>query len=395
MCERWMNVSVRCLFVLAAMVAILSVVAPQPVRAQGASAAQQPSAQKGQQAAQPKTPDPRVGKKFIVKVAGAELRTPKAIVWKAYLGETFTVALANGEWLWIHDKGGWLSQNQTIAFDTAIQETSAAIQKAPTAENFHLRGIAYVAHQDYDRAIADFTQSLKLEPGRPGVLNNRGQAFYLKGDYASAIKDLDGAVKADPKHFIALNNRALAHIAANQLPAAMNDLNAALTLHPEYPEALNNRGVVHSRQGNYKEAVADLTEAIKQYPDYVDALGNRSFAFRRLSEFPAAIADLKSAMEKAPLDYKPVNDLAWILATAPAPVQNAPEAVALAEKACQMTQYTNWNALDTLAAAHAAKGDFKVAGQWVTTALEKTPEAYKPRVQEHQQLILAGKPIPQ
>ena len=341
-------------------------------------------------------PDPRVGKKVIVTVAGASLRTPEAIKWKAYLGETFTVALTNGEWLWINDKGGWLWEQHTVPFDTAVQDLTKKIQASATAENFHLRGIAYVSHTEYDKAIADFTQSLKLQGNKAGVLNNRGQAYYLKGEHEAAIRDLDAAIQADPKHFVAMNNRALCYIALNDLNRAMTDLNAAITLHAEYPEALNNRGVVHSRKGDYKAAIKDLTLALKIYENYTDAYGNRSFAYRKAGQFVEAVADLKTAMQKDPLDYKPVNDHAWILATAAAaPVRNPDAAIREATRACEMTQYLNWNTLDTLAAAYAAKGDFKSAQQWITTAIEKAPQQYKATLQQHEQFIAAGKPIPQ
>ena len=51
--------------------------------------------------AQAAKPDPRIGRKVIVTVDRAPLRTPKNIVWKAYRGEVFTTSLVNGEWLWI------------------------------------------------------------------------------------------------------------------------------------------------------------------------------------------------------------------------------------------------------------------------------------------------------
>ena len=56
----------------------------------------------GQQSA-----DPRQNKKIIISKAGAEMKTPQAVVWRGYLGEVFTVAQTNGEWLWIKEKGGW------------------------------------------------------------------------------------------------------------------------------------------------------------------------------------------------------------------------------------------------------------------------------------------------
>lgn len=340
--------------------------------------------------------DARIGKKVIVTVAGAPLRTPEAIVWKAYLGETFTVTLTNGEWLWIDQKGGWLWEQETVMFDTAIEDFSRRVQAEPSAENFHLRGIALLAHDQYDSAIADFSDSLKRKPGQAGVLNNRGQARYLKNDYAASVVDLNAAIELDPGHFVALNNRALCYIAVNQFDDALPDLNAALQFNKEYPEALNNRGVVHSRKGNYEAAIVDFSAALEIDDMYIDAYGNRANAHRQQGNDAAAISDLSTATTKAPGNYQPLNDLAWIYATSQTEsTRNPNEAVRLATKACQMSQYENWNALDTLAAALAANGDFAAAKQWVTTALEKAPAAQKQRIAEHQQLILAGKPVAQ
>ena len=355
-----------------------------------------PAASADRAVSQDQKPDERIGKKVIVTEAGAPLRTPEAVVWKAWLGETYTVALTNGEWLWIAEKGGWLWEKQTVMFDKAVDEFTQRIRKDPSAENYHLRGVAWLAHDQYDKAIADFTLSLNKEPKQAGVFNNRGQAHYLKQDYTSAVSDFDAAVRADKKHFVALNNRALCHIAVQDYNAALRDLNSAVRLNKEYAEALNNRGVVHSLLGKYRNAVDDFSAALLIDDRYIDAYGNRSFAYRQLSRFTEAVTDLRTAMKKDPLDYKPVNDLAWMLATiSEESVRNPKEAISLAKKACEMTQYENWNALDTLAAAYAAEGSFKKAQQWVATAIEKAPDDAKEDLQQHLKLIQDKKPIEQ
>ena len=134
--------------------------------------------------------DPRQNKKIIISKAGAELKTPKEVVWRAYLGEVFTVQQTNGEWLWIREKEGWLWEKEAVYYDTAIEELSQRIKAMPTADNYHLRGVAFLAHENYDNAIADFSESLRKSPRNAGALNNRGQASYLKGDYKSAVTDL-------------------------------------------------------------------------------------------------------------------------------------------------------------------------------------------------------------
>lgn len=352
--------------------------------------AKQPEARSAEKTEQ----DPRIGRSVIVTSAGAELRTPDAVVWRAYIGDIYTVSLTNDQWLWIAEKGGWLWQNHVLMFDEGIDVMTSRIAADPSAENYNLRGIVYSAHKKYDKAIADFTTSLARKKNNAGVLNNRGQARYEKGDLSAAIVDFTAAVRADSKHYVALNNRALCHMDNEDFKAALKDLNSAIRLQKEYPEALNNRGIIHSRNGDYTAAIADFTAAIKIDERYTDAYGNRAFAHRRQEQYKAALTDLRTAIEKAPLQFEPVNDLAWMLATTNEPsVRNGKEAVELATKACQMTQYKNWNTMDTLAAAYAAAGDFKSAGQWIATAIEKAPENEKVELEKHSKLIESQKTI--
>lgn len=348
----------------------------------------------GQDAAAEQKPATKKPQKYIVKTAGAELRTPNKIVWKAYLGETYTVDQQKDEWLWVQEKGGWIWVQNTLPFDTAIEITTKEIDKEASAENYHLRGVAYLAHGKPDKAIADFNESLKKKPGIAGVLNNRGTAWYEKEDYAKAKADFSAAIKASKTHFVAYNNRALCSIAEENYPSAMADLNAAIGMNKEYPEALNNRGVVYSRQGNFAKAINDFSAAIKIYDRYQDALGNRSYAYRQAGNFAKAIADLELAIKFDPMAHQPVNDLAWIYATAKSKnIRNGKKAVSLATKACEMTQYKDWNTLDTLAAAFAAKGNFNDALQWITSAIKNAPEDRKASLTEHQEQFQAKKAL--
>ncbi len=64
------------------------------------------------------------------------------------------------------------------------------------------------------------------------------------------------------------------------------------------------------------------------------------------------------------------NQLAWVQATcSDASVRNGKEAVAAATKACELTGWSNWQFVDTLAAACAEAGDFKRAVELQEQAL--------------------------
>ena len=338
--------------------------------------------------------DPRVGTQVIITHEKAQLRTPVATVWESYVGEVFTVSLTNGEWLWIAEKGGWLWEKEAIPFDTAIAVLTQRVDQQKNAENYHLRGVAYLAHHQYEKAAADFTESLRQEPRNAGALNNRGQVSYLKGNFKAAIQDFTSAIAIEKKNPLVLNNRALAYIALEDQDNAMQDLQAALNLVPQYPEALNNRGVVHHQLKKLDEAIADFTEALKTYPQFIDALENRAFAYVEKNEHGKAIADLESAMRFRPNSYEAVNDLAWLLATAPDDsVRDKARALTLAKQACAITEYKQWNTLDTLAVAFAENGQFAEAKEWLGTALTLAPEDEKVRLQGHLDLVLAEKTV--
>ena len=338
--------------------------------------------------------DPRIGKQVIITQEKAKLRTPVATVWESYVGEVFTVSLTNGEWLWIAEKGGWLWEKEAIPFDTAIETFTQRIDQKKSAENYHLRGVAYLVHKQYEKAAADFTESLREEPRNAGALNNRGQVSYLNGDFKAAIQDYTAAITIETNNPLVLNNRALAYIALGDQENALKDLQAALNLVPQYPEALNNRGVVYQELRKLDEAVADFTEALKIYPQYIDALENRAFAWVEKNEYSKAIGDLESAMQLSPNSYEAVNDLAWLLTTAPEDsVRNKERALTLAKQACAISEYKQWNTLDTLAVALAENGEFAEAKEWLEAALTLAPKDEQARLQSHLDLVIAHKPV--
>ena len=85
---------------------------------------------------------------------------------------------------------------------------SGSIQKAPTPlpteairldplkpEFFYNRGLAYVDNGQYDRAIADYNEAVRLRP-EAKFLSSRGDSYNYKGDYDRAIADYDRALAA-------------------------------------------------------------------------------------------------------------------------------------------------------------------------------------------------------
>ena len=68
--------------------------------------------------------------------------------------------------------------------------------------------IVFEAKGDHDRAIADFTKAIEINPHDAEAYYNRGIANQVKGDRDLAIADYTRALEIKPRHARAHYNRA-------------------------------------------------------------------------------------------------------------------------------------------------------------------------------------------
>jgi tetratricopeptide (TPR) repeat protein len=62
-------------------------------------------------------------------------------------------------------------------------------------EAYFNRGLAYVQVGEYEKAIYDFTEVIRINPRYPEAFNNRGKAYYSEGQYDKAISDYTKAIE--------------------------------------------------------------------------------------------------------------------------------------------------------------------------------------------------------
>jgi tetratricopeptide (TPR) repeat protein len=77
--------------------------------------------------------------------------------------------------------------------EEAIDALSAALVQNPSAIAYHERGKAYLELNRYSDAVEDFTEALKLEPGRRGTLFSRGMAYWRLKRRSAAAADMQKA----------------------------------------------------------------------------------------------------------------------------------------------------------------------------------------------------------
>jgi tetratricopeptide (TPR) repeat protein len=230
-------------------------------------------------------------------------------------------------------------------------------QAQHSAVDYYKQGNVWSEKKEFDRAIADYDQAIKLDPNYVDAYNNRGLAWNEKKEYDRAIADLDRAIKLDAK----------------------------------YTKAYYNRGVSWNGKGEYDRAIADYNQAIKLAPKYTKAYSNRGFAWRNKKQYDRAIADYNQALEIDPQFIQAYGNLAWLQATCPdARFRDGPKAFENANRAYQLSGGKDAAYIDTLAGAYAENGDFEKAKQWQAKAIdlltdEKEKAAFRSRLRLYEQ----------
>jgi tetratricopeptide (TPR) repeat protein len=166
-------------------------------------------------------------------------------------------------------------------YDRAIQNLDEAIRLNPNnAKAFADRGADYNKKGDYDRAIQDLNQAIRLNPSNDNAFYNRARAYDNKGDYNRAIQDLDDAIRLNPNNADAFADRGTDYNNKGDYDRAIQDLNQAIRLDPSNADFFNNRGMVYNNKGNYDRAIQDLDEAIRLNPRHSLAINNRAIIYK-------------------------------------------------------------------------------------------------------------------
>ncbi len=291
-------------------------------------------------------------------------------------------------------------------FDEAIENFRKGIQIDPNNFETHYNlGNALADQGRLDEAIESYRKALQIDPNSSGALINLGFALATGGRFDEAIKNYYKALQINPNSFQALNNLGLALAAQDRLDEAIESYRKAIQVNPNYAAAMNNLGSTLAAEGQLDEAIESYRKALQLNPNFSEALNNLGAALAARGQFDEAIENYRKAIQVNPnrpetflhlgmtlgqagrtreavaqyreaLRLNPnlagaLNNLAWVLAASSDDgVRNGPEAVRLAERACELTHYGDPSFIDTLAAAYAEAGRFPEA----VTAEEKAEQ---------------------
>lgn len=159
----------------------------------------------------------------------------------------------------------------------AIPDADRAIAIQGDVGAYDLRGWLNYRVQQYDRAVADFSKALELDPQAVDALIGRGKAYYRLSRFDEALKDLDAviAAKADTEG-VARRYRALIRAERGQGAEAIQELDqmiaemekpgAGATPNDQYARAFHTRGMIKKKMGDEAGGTADIAKALSLDP---------------------------------------------------------------------------------------------------------------------------------
>jgi len=228
-----------------------------------------------------------------------------------------------------------------------------------SAEACFDRGLRHLEKKQWDKAIEEFSEVVRLEPKTAEAYYNRGLAWEEKQEWHNAISDFDAFLRLEPNDADGFLSRSEALTNLGQTAAAIADLDTVLRLDSDNVEVYCLRGKLREHAGEYGLALYDFNLAAQRQPD----------------------------------DPAVLNYLAWLLATAPdAQLRDGRRAVTSALRAVEIENAKEWDTIDTLAAAFAETGNFAKAIHSQNEALRLAPEEERADLRARLELYQAKKP---
>ena len=163
------------------------------------------------------------------------------------------------------------------------------------------RAKLYTINLQYDKAINDWTEAIKLDPDSNYNYRMRGNCLFAQGKLSEALLDYDASLLRNYTDAMSYYKKASAQIALNDLDGALKTLDQRAKLYNGLRPALYlYRGYISGLQGDEDAAAANYRAAINASPrdpsEWDDVA--RATANLQLGDKPNALNSLEKAKEK-------------------------------------------------------------------------------------------------
>jgi tetratricopeptide (TPR) repeat protein len=251
-------------------------------------------------------------------------------LWQDTLGKNPNSLLA-------HDNMGLLEDNRGN-IEQAMSHYYRAIEIYPDDEVAHYNlGSIFKSQGKLDKAVAYYRKAIQIRPNFTAAHNNLANTLKMQGKIDEAIEHYKTVLMLEPRDSKTYYNLANTFREQGRLDEAVTFYERAIEMDPQFGYACTNLAVT-------LESMGHVNEAISQYRKVLQIDSNALTALTALAELLIRNADPN--------------------------ILDANEAVRCAERAAELTNYSEPVVLNTLGRAYAAVGERKKAEITAQRALD-------------------------
>jgi Flp pilus assembly protein TadD len=172
-------------------------------------------------------------------------------------------------------------------FDGAIAEYREAMRLKPDVADAHgLRGFELEREGDFDGAIAQYREMVRLRPSDARAHFGLGVNLGLKGDWDGEITEEREAIRLKPDNADAHFNLGLALGEKGDLDGAISEFRMAIRVKADYAMAHNALGLALEQRGELQPALEEYRRAYELAPENPTIRGDYEKLLKRLNPQP-------------------------------------------------------------------------------------------------------------
>jgi len=155
--------------------------------------------------------------------------------------------------------------------DNTAQESGADDELVPppaaagSIDELLLNALYAHNRNHFSAAIAIYTQILEMKPEdaiSSLIYKHRGMAYFARSHYEEAIADFSESLKLDPKSYKSAYYEGIVCSVLRRYPQAVDAFNRSLEIHPYQPYCLYRRGQAYFHLEDYPQALGDCEAAL-------------------------------------------------------------------------------------------------------------------------------------